>query len=223
MPIPIPPALDETTQSSLATEHNTTSTSTNTTNPSFSSSSTSQSDDDRPLSKEEADRLYEERMEEEYAKREGEARMHIYSGLVLFALILKTLATASPDASDGPLPQPGLRDPRPNLATHTITIPEIQIPTSVELVLRTALPTSYLSQLTDPSARASLISEIRDGFCPEWYSTLPADVKHFFSTAYTAADLCHKKSRGGVPAPAPTGLGPGAMGVAAVMGVVNAL
>ncbi|PYI18406.1 hypothetical protein BO99DRAFT_169188 [Aspergillus violaceofuscus CBS 115571] len=75
MPIPIPPALDETTQSSLATEHNTTSTSTNTTNPSFSSSSssTSQSDNDRPLSKEEADRLYEERMEEEYAKREGGA------------------------------------------------------------------------------------------------------------------------------------------------------
>ncbi|PYI30180.1 hypothetical protein BP00DRAFT_426777 [Aspergillus indologenus CBS 114.80] len=73
MPIPIPPALDETTQSSLATEHNPTST--NTTNPSFSSSSssTSQSDNDSPLSKEEADRLYEERMEEEYAKREGGA------------------------------------------------------------------------------------------------------------------------------------------------------
>ncbi|PWY95106.1 hypothetical protein BO94DRAFT_531009 [Aspergillus sclerotioniger CBS 115572] len=30
-------------------------------------------EDDRPLSKEEADRLYEERMEEEYAKREGGA------------------------------------------------------------------------------------------------------------------------------------------------------
>ena len=30
-------------------------------------------DGDRPLSKEEADRLYEERMEEEYAKREGGA------------------------------------------------------------------------------------------------------------------------------------------------------
>ena len=31
------------------------------------------SEDLRPLSKEEADRLYEERMEEEYAKREGGA------------------------------------------------------------------------------------------------------------------------------------------------------
>ncbi|PYI12402.1 hypothetical protein BO78DRAFT_392257 [Aspergillus sclerotiicarbonarius CBS 121057] len=30
-------------------------------------------EEDRPLSKEEADRLYEERMEEEYAKREGGA------------------------------------------------------------------------------------------------------------------------------------------------------
>ncbi|PYI30215.1 hypothetical protein BP00DRAFT_458051 [Aspergillus indologenus CBS 114.80] len=149
--------------------------------------------------------------------------MHSYTGLVVFALILQTLATASPDPSDEPLSRSGLREPRPNLATQTITIPEIHIPTSVESVLRTALPTSYLSQLTDPSARASIISEIRDGLRPEWYSTLPADVKHFFSTAYTAADLCHKKSRGGVPAPAPTGLGPGAMGVAAVMGVVNAL
>ncbi|RAL01040.1 uncharacterized protein BO80DRAFT_425021 [Aspergillus ibericus CBS 121593] len=30
-------------------------------------------EEDRPLSKEEADRLYEERIEEEYAKREGGA------------------------------------------------------------------------------------------------------------------------------------------------------
>ncbi|RAH45188.1 uncharacterized protein BO95DRAFT_464259 [Aspergillus brunneoviolaceus CBS 621.78] len=173
MPIPIPPALDGTTQSSLGTENNPTTSSTNTTNPSFSSSTPSQSDNDRPLSKEEADRLYEERMEEE--------------------------------------------------ATQTITIPDIQIPTSVESVLRTALPTFYLSQIADPSARASIVSEIRDGLRPEWYSTLPADVKHFFSTAYTAAGVCHAKSRGGVPAPAPTGLGPGVMGVAAVMGVMNAL
>lgn len=36
--------------------------------PGYSSAS-----EDRPLSKEEADRLYEERMEEEYAKREGGA------------------------------------------------------------------------------------------------------------------------------------------------------
>ncbi|KAE8135657.1 hypothetical protein BDV38DRAFT_284735 [Aspergillus pseudotamarii] len=33
----------------------------------------SSASEDRPLSKEEADRLYEERMEEEYAKREGGA------------------------------------------------------------------------------------------------------------------------------------------------------
>ncbi|PYI18404.1 hypothetical protein BO99DRAFT_386888 [Aspergillus violaceofuscus CBS 115571] len=149
--------------------------------------------------------------------------MYSYTGLVVFALILQTLATVSPDPSDEPSPRPDLREPRANLATQTITIPEIHFPTSVESVLRTALPTSYLSQLTDPSARASIISEIRDGLRPEWYSTLPADVKHFFSTAYTAADLCHKKSRGGVPAPALTDLGPKAMGVAAVMGVVNAL
>ncbi|KAE8411342.1 hypothetical protein BDV36DRAFT_288817 [Aspergillus pseudocaelatus] len=36
--------------------------------PGYSSAS-----EDRPLSKEKADRLYEERMEEEYAKREGGA------------------------------------------------------------------------------------------------------------------------------------------------------
>jgi hypothetical protein len=33
----------------------------------------SSGENDRPLSKEEADQLYEERMEEEYAKREGGA------------------------------------------------------------------------------------------------------------------------------------------------------
>ncbi|OJJ97853.1 hypothetical protein ASPACDRAFT_122543 [Aspergillus aculeatus ATCC 16872] len=108
-------------------------------------------------------------------------------------------------------------------ATQTITIREIQIPTSVESVRRTALPTSYLSQIADPAARASIFSEIRDGLRPEWYSALRADVKHFFSTAYSAAGVRHAKSRGGVPAPAPTGLGPGVIGVAAVMGVMNAL
>ncbi|PYH42089.1 uncharacterized protein BP01DRAFT_385755 [Aspergillus saccharolyticus JOP 1030-1] len=106
---------------------------------------------------------------------------------------------------------------------ETITIPEIQLPTSIESVLRTALPTSQLSRLADPSARASFLREIREGLRPEWYSTLPTDVKHFFSTANVGADLCHATARGGAPAPAPAGLGAGIVGVAAFVGVMNAL
>ncbi|RAL17198.1 uncharacterized protein BO97DRAFT_419445 [Aspergillus homomorphus CBS 101889] len=204
MPIPIPSTSDQATQSSSsATGNPNTTTTTSQSSSSSLNTDASRSEADKPLSKEEADRLYEERMEEEYAKREG--------------------ATATPDNSDYVSPEPGSLYPRHNLATQTITIPEIHIPTSIESVLMTALPTSYLSQLANPTARVSLISEIREGLRSEWYTELPADAKHFFSKAHVGAGMCHATSRGGAPAPAATRPVPGVVGVAAVLGVINAL
>lgn len=38
--------------------------------------------------------------------------------------------------------------------------------------------------LTDPAARASVISEIQAGSTPGWVQSLPPDVKSYISTAY---------------------------------------
>ncbi len=80
MPIPLysdksqtKDASTDSTQSSVQRNANTSGD--NTTTASFAGNSfpTAINEQGQPLSKEEADRLYEERMEEEYAKREGGA------------------------------------------------------------------------------------------------------------------------------------------------------
>lgn len=57
-------------------------------------------------------------------------------------------------------------------------------PPSIESVLITAVPPSYLSQLANPSARSSLINEIQHGNYPAWYQHLPASVKSWLSSHY---------------------------------------
>lgn len=57
-------------------------------------------------------------------------------------------------------------------------------PPSIESVLITAVPASYLSQMANPSARSSLINEIQHGNYPAWYENLPASVKNWISSHY---------------------------------------
>lgn len=60
-------------------------------------------------------------------------------------------------------------------------------PPSIESVLITAVPASYLSQLANPSARSSIINEIQHGNFPSWYDNLPASVKSWVQSHYATA------------------------------------
>lgn len=57
------------------------------------------------------------------------------------------------------------------------------IPTSILAVIETAIPTSWLSEIMDPSSRDSIISEIQAGTMPAWYNSLPSSVKAWATTA----------------------------------------
>ncbi|CAI7600378.1 unnamed protein product [Penicillium manginii] len=57
-------------------------------------------------------------------------------------------------------------------------------PASIESVLITAIPASFMSQLSNPSARSSIFSEIADGHYPQWYADLPSSVKSWVSEHY---------------------------------------
>ncbi|KAJ5082546.1 hypothetical protein N7532_011589 [Penicillium argentinense] len=62
-------------------------------------------------------------------------------------------------------------------------------PASIESVLITAVPASYLSQLAIPSARSSIFSEIANGHYPQWYEDLPSSVKSWVSEHYEPTGL----------------------------------
>ncbi|KAE8145454.1 hypothetical protein BDV25DRAFT_164659 [Aspergillus avenaceus] len=57
-------------------------------------------------------------------------------------------------------------------------------PSSIMSILLTAIPVSYLNELSNPSSRSSMFSEISAGHYPDWYKSLPGDVKTYISTAY---------------------------------------
>ncbi|CEO58932.1 hypothetical protein PMG11_03624 [Penicillium brasilianum] len=57
-------------------------------------------------------------------------------------------------------------------------------PPSIESVLATAIPPSYLSQLANPTAASSIISEIQHGHYPSWYQELPSSVKAWITSHY---------------------------------------
>ncbi|KAJ5574975.1 hypothetical protein N7450_008874 [Penicillium hetheringtonii] len=57
-------------------------------------------------------------------------------------------------------------------------------PASIQSVLITAIPSSYLSDLADPSARSSMFNEIANGHYPQWYQDLPSNVKSWVSEHY---------------------------------------
>jgi hypothetical protein len=61
-------------------------------------------------------------------------------------------------------------------------------PPSIESVLATAIPPSYLSQLANPTAASSIISEIQHGHYPSWYQQLPGSVKAWLTSHYATAN-----------------------------------
>ncbi|KAJ5391641.1 hypothetical protein N7509_007131 [Penicillium cosmopolitanum] len=89
-------------------------------------------------------------------------------------------------------------------------------PASIQSVLITAIPESYLSQLGNPSARSSIFSEIADGHYPQWYADLPSSVKSWVSDHYEPTG---GSGHGGHGNSAPA-TGVMASGVAAAAGVL---
>lgn len=69
------------------------------------------------------------------------------------------------------------------------TLPSFDLPpASIQSVLVTAIPASYLSQMANPSAASSIYKEIGDGHFPDWYKKLPGSVKDWLSTHYVDGD-----------------------------------
>ncbi|RAL01041.1 uncharacterized protein BO80DRAFT_425023 [Aspergillus ibericus CBS 121593] len=95
------------------------------------------------------------------------------------------------------------------------------MPASIESVLITAVPTSFLSEISNPTAWSSVTSEWRDGHFPSWYSSLNSDVKSYLSTRFDHASPSTSTSHGG--ASAPTGMAAGVMGAAGILGLAIAL
>ena len=51
-------------------------------------------------------------------------------------------------------------------------------------VLMTAVPASLLQDMGNAASRSSFASEISAGNYPDWYKSLPGDVKTYIATAY---------------------------------------
>jgi hypothetical protein len=107
-------------------------------------------------------------------------------------------------------------------------------PPSIQSVLVTAVPMSYLSDMANPSARSSMFNEIRNGHYPSWYQELPNSVKDWISSHYATAtgpmptgvtasggSSSNSNSGSGVPgAAAPSAVvTTGLMGAAAILAV----
>lgn len=116
-------------------------------------------------------------------------------------------------------------------AAPTVTMPTGMSfdmpPPSIESVLATAIPPSYLSQLANPTAASSIISEIQHGHYPTWYQQLPSSVKAWLTSHYATAGpmatgTAGSSGSGGAPHgnTASTGvLATGFMGAAAILAI----
>ncbi|KAB8236276.1 hypothetical protein ETB97_011536 [Aspergillus alliaceus] len=110
-------------------------------------------------------------------------------------LFLAATALAAPEAqpADSDSYQSYI-DQLDSLATQTDIPTDFSMPTnmpsfkapppSIMSVIMTAVPASYLEGLSNPSSRSSMFSEISAGHYPDWYKSLPGDVKTYISTAY---------------------------------------
>ncbi|KAF7131238.1 hypothetical protein CNMCM5793_004288 [Aspergillus hiratsukae] len=118
-------------------------------------------------------------------------------------------------------------------------------PPSIASVLITAVPSSYMSQLADPTVRSSLMNDIKQGHYPDWYTDLPNSVKQWLSTNYATmtgamatatgnsgsdsgsneGGASSSSSQGAAPAaPAPTGaIAFSIAGAAGILGLALAL
>ncbi|GFF24783.1 hypothetical protein IFM46972_01177 [Aspergillus udagawae] len=57
------------------------------------------------------------------------------------------------------------------------------IPSSVLNELMTAIPPSVIAAFANPTAASSIVNEIEQGHIPDWYSSLPDDIKAWASSA----------------------------------------
>ncbi|KAL5050927.1 hypothetical protein BDW71DRAFT_171893 [Aspergillus fruticulosus] len=58
------------------------------------------------------------------------------------------------------------------------------IPNSIASEIASAVPSSVLSDLANPSSLSSMYSEIQDGNYPAWATDIPDDVWDYFESAY---------------------------------------
>ncbi|KAF7166981.1 hypothetical protein CNMCM5623_000469 [Aspergillus felis] len=110
----------------------------------------------------------------------------------LATLLFAALAVANP----APAPQAG--DDMDLLAS---------VPSSVLSVLMTAIPPSVIQAFANPTEASSIINQIEQGQIPAWYSSLPADVKAWASSAAMAdiADVTATPTASGSSAATATG------------------
>ncbi|KAE8135660.1 hypothetical protein BDV38DRAFT_284738 [Aspergillus pseudotamarii] len=108
-------------------------------------------------------------------------------------LILAATALAAPEAQPGDTDSAqSYIDKLESLATQTempegmpTNMPSIKTPPpSIMSVLMTAIPGSLLQNMGNPASQSSFVSEISAGNYPDWYKSLPGDVKTYLSTAY---------------------------------------
>ncbi|KAL4758338.1 uncharacterized protein BDW70DRAFT_141977 [Aspergillus foveolatus] len=59
-----------------------------------------------------------------------------------------------------------------------------EMPSSIVSEIMSAVPSSALSDLTNPTSLSSIYSEIQDGNYPAWATDLPDDVWDYFESAY---------------------------------------
>ena len=74
------------------------------------------------------------------------------------------------------------------------------IPASIESVLETAVPASFIQELENPTSRSSIFSEWHDGQFPTWYQDLPTSVKSWldkFAASATAGSAGGSGGNGG--------------------------
>lgn len=139
-----------------------------------------------------------------------------------------------------------------HLPTQTANLENIEAPPRALIPkIVSAVPPSALAQLVVPAQRASLASEFKAGKTPDWYTSLPTDVKSYLSVvkkqiadgaltappkkaAQTEPASADASSTGGSAASAtssgaaaggaqPTGLVVGGMGALGVLGIALAL
>lgn len=108
------------------------------------------------------------------------------SKALLSLLLLAPAALASPVAqSDDYYSEYANADDYEDLATLSpedlysseIAFIQTAVPTSILTVLETAIPSTWIEALADPSAQYSIYEAAASGVYPDWYSSLPQSVK----------------------------------------------
>jgi hypothetical protein len=101
--------------------------------------------------------------------------LFIYTATMQFKAFATLLFAALAVANPAPGPAPQADDDLDGLLDS--------IPSSVLVELMTAIPPSVIAAFANPTQASSIVNEIDQGHIPDWYSSLPADVKAWASSA----------------------------------------